>query len=164
MKVSPYKLAVLSLIIANIVWGAAFPIFKWSLNDVPPLTFAFLRLFFGGIVLLPFVLHRIKIKRADVLYLTLMSIVGVTIPIALLFLGLERTASLNAPIIFSSAPVVLLAISFFYLKEKVKERVIVGTVISLLGVFIVIFQPVLKEGFGGTSLLGNGLLFNLWNG
>ena len=157
MKISKYHLAILALIIANIIWGAAFPIFKWSLEDIGPFTFSFFRLFVGGLVLFPFVIHRLKIAREDVPYLITLSLVGVTLPITLLFFGLQLTASINAPIILSSGPVVLLLFSMLFLKEKIKQKVIFGTFISLTGVLMIIFQPLLQSGFSG-SILGNGLL------
>lgn len=154
MKISKVKLAILALIFANIIWGAGFPIYKWSLESIPPFTFVFFRLFVGGLVILPFVIHRLKISIKDLPYIITMSIIGVTIPITFLFLGLEKTTSLNGPIIASSGPILLILFSMFYLREKTKPKVIIGTVVSLLGIFAIIFQPLLTQGFDG-AILGN---------
>ena len=45
---------VLALIIANVIWGMASPIFKFSLTNIPPFTLAFTRFFFAGLIFLPF--------------------------------------------------------------------------------------------------------------
>ncbi|PIX68551.1 hypothetical protein COZ40_02690, partial [Candidatus Roizmanbacteria bacterium CG_4_10_14_3_um_filter_39_13] len=49
---------IVALIIANIIWGAACPIFKFALVNIPPFTIAFIRFFFAGIIFLPLVLFQ----------------------------------------------------------------------------------------------------------
>ena len=66
MKLSRTQLAIIALIVANIIWGAAAPIFKWTLQEVQPFTFTFLRFFFSALVLLPFTIHRLKINAEDI--------------------------------------------------------------------------------------------------
>lgn len=158
MRLSKYKLAILALIIANIIWGASFPIYKWSLENVPPYTFSFLRLFLGGLLILPLTLHKLTIKKEDIPQVLVLSFFGVTIPITSIFLGLQLSSSINAPIILSSGPIFLIIFAMAFLKEHPKKKVVLGTLVSLLGVFIVIFRPVFENGFG--SVVGN-LLFLL---
>ena len=43
--------AILALVIANIIWGAASPIFKYALTDIPPFTLAFIRFFYPWLLL-----------------------------------------------------------------------------------------------------------------
>lgn len=152
------KLAVIALIIANIIWGAAFPIYKWTLEVIPPFIFIFLRFFLGAIVLLPFILKDYKIRKEDLIMLLLLSFVGISLQIPLLFLGLQLSPSINAPIIISSGPIILIIASFLFLNEKIRRKVIAGTLISLFGVLLIILRPVLENGFSG-SILGNLLFF-----
>ena len=37
---------ILALIITNVIWGAASPIFKLALTNIPPFTLAFIRFFY----------------------------------------------------------------------------------------------------------------------
>lgn len=148
------RLPILFLIVANIIWGASFPIYKWALSDIPSLTFVFLRFYIGALVILPFVYKNLKVAREDWKDLFLLSLIGITITISLLILGLKLSSSINAPIILSAGPIVLIIGSFFYLKEKLKRKVVGGTLISLLGVLLIVLLPVFKEGLDG-SLLGN---------
>lgn len=159
MQFSKYKLAILALILANIIWGASFPIYKWSLENVPPYTFSFLRLFLGGLLILPLTLHKLTIKKQDIPQLLVLSFFGITIPITSIFLGLQLSTSINAPIILSSGPIILIIFAMAFLKEHPKKKVVLGTLVSLFGVFIVIFRPVFEAGFSG-SVVGN-LLFLL---
>ncbi len=148
------KLPILALIIANVIWGASFPIYKWALSDIPSLTFVFLRFYIGALILLPFVYKNLKVEREDWWDLFLMSFVGITISISLLILGLKLSSSINAPIIMSAGPVVLIIGSIFYLKERLKRKVVIGTFVSLIGVLSIVILPVFKEGLNG-SVLGN---------
>jgi drug/metabolite transporter (DMT)-like permease len=157
MRFSKHNLAIICLIIANLIWGAGSPIFKWSLENVQPFTLAFLRFFIGALILLPFTLHKLHIKKADWVKLTLLSLSGITFNIAFFFLGLQRTTSINAPIIASSAPVFILLCSIIFLKEKPGKKVIYGTVISLFGVVAIILQPLIERGLDA-SIFGNLLL------
>lgn len=141
------NLPIVALIISNIIWGAASPIFKYSLHNIPPFTLAFIRFFFASFILLPYYLrHRQKMHRKDYIYLILSAFFGITINISFFFLGLQKAPSINAPIIASSAPVFLFILSIFFLKEKPKTRVFAGMFISLIGVLIIILSPVFIDG------------------
>lgn len=153
-KLSKRKLAILALITANIIWGSSFPVYKWALTSVPPFTFVFLRFFLGAIIILPFTFRNLRIAREDISKLIAYSLCGISIAISFLFLGLRLSPSINAPIIYSAGPILLILFSIFYLKEKPKRRVLIGTSISLLGVLIVVIRPVLENGFN-LVILGN---------
>lgn len=159
MQSGKIRLAVLALILANIIWGASFPIYKWSLEVIPPFTFSFLRFFLGALIILPFVIKALGVERKDIPKLILVSIVSVTIQIPLLFFGLELSPSINAPIIISSGPIFLIIASVIFLKEKLNYKVLIGTLVSLLGVLAIILRPFLEDGFTQFGVLGNFLIF-----
>ncbi|MBI2032257.1 MAG: DMT family transporter [Candidatus Levybacteria bacterium] len=152
------RLAILALILANVIWGAAFPIYKWTLDIIPPFTFSFLRFFLGAFILLPFVWNRLNIEKQDILRLIFLSFVSVTVLIPLLLVGLTLTPSINAPIIVSSGPIFLIVASILFLKEKVRPKILLGTVISLAGVLLIILRPIIEAGFSG-GILGNLFIF-----
>jgi len=154
MRLSKRKLAILALITANIIWGASFPIYKWALSDVPPFTFVFLRFFLGALALLPFTYKNLKIAMEDIDKLILYSIFGITLAISFLFWGLKLAPSINAPVIFSSGPILLIIFAIFFLRENAKKKVITGTCISLLGILIIVIRPILENGFD-IAVLGN---------
>lgn len=157
MKLSKNQLAVLALIIANIIWGAAPPIFKWSLEDIQPFTLAFLRFSLAAVIIFPFVLKKLKIHSKDWPILIFLSMIGMTFNIAYYFVGLKLSSSINVPIISSAAPIFIIIGSAFFLHEKPKRKVIQGTLISLIGVLIIVLRPVFEKGVD-SSLIGN-LLF-----
>lgn len=137
---------VLALIITNIIWGGASPIFKFALENIPPFTLAFIRFFFAGLIFLPLAIlnwEKISFKRWFEIFLV--GFFGIVINISFFFLGLKRTESIYAPIIASSGPVFLYILSLIFLKEKPKLKVFSGMMISLIGVLLIIFSPIFLE-------------------
>lgn len=154
MKLSKHRQAILALILANIIWGAASPIFKWALTDIEPFTLAFLRFSLGALIIFPIVRRHLKIKKEDWKNLIVLSLSGVTVNISFFFLGLRLAPSINAPIIATSGPIFLLAGCLFFLKEKLKFKVVFGTALGFLGVALIILRPLFENGFN-MAVLGN---------
>jgi drug/metabolite transporter (DMT)-like permease len=94
MNLSKSQKAIVALIIANLIWGAAAPIFKWSLSNIQPFTLAFFRFFIATYLLAPFI-KTATIKKEHFLYLFLAAVSGVTLNISFFFLGLEYSSSVN---------------------------------------------------------------------
>jgi|SRR6185369_480475 len=158
MNLSKRHLALLALTAASIIWGAAIPIFKWSMQEIPPYTLAFLRFFLAAIFILPFVYKKIAIKKSDIVRMLFLGSIGITLHIALFFVGLQLTTSINVPIIIAATPIFLILGSVWFLHEKIKKKVVFGTILSLIGIIIIIIEPLLVSGPGG-SIAGNLLVF-----
>lgn len=153
-KLSLTQKAVFALIIANIIWGAAAPIFKWSLESTPPFTLAVLRFGIAALIILPFVYHNLKVKGKDLFSLFILSICGITINISFFFLGLTYTESINAPIIASSAPIFIIFFGAVFLKDKLRRKTIIGGLLGLAGVITIVVIPSIGKGVD-SSVLGN---------
>jgi drug/metabolite transporter (DMT)-like permease len=149
--------AVLALIVANIIWGAASPIFKFALQNIPPFSLAYLRFFIACCLVYPFVYKKLDIGVLKNIDVWIFSLTGITANILFFFLALQRTASINAPIIGSSGPVFILIFSFLFLHEPVTVRSVIGTITAFIGILVVVFQP-LWEGGLATEVVGNLLL------
>ena len=154
MRLSKHQLAVLSIILNTIIWSAAGPIFKWSLHDTPPFMLAFFRFFFATLIMLPFVYKKMAIKFEDFFKVLMLALVGITFNTTLFFFGLTLSPSINVPIIAATTPIMLIISAFIFLHEIPKSKVIVGTVISLIGVIIIIVRPIDNTTLFG-SILGN---------
>jgi drug/metabolite transporter (DMT)-like permease len=153
--------AILALIIANIIWGGASPIFKWSLTSIPPFALAILRFGLAGIILFPFVHQKIdSIKRQDYFKIILFSLSGVTVNISFFFWGLKLAPAINAAVLAATGPLILLLLGWFFLKEKVEKIETLGTLISFAGVLIIILSPILGNGYQAEpAIVGNLFLF-----
>lgn len=146
--------AILALVTANIIWGAASPIFKLALQNIPPFTLAFIRFLGAMLILFPFAITNLWIKREDWPKLLLLSFFGITLNITFFFWGLLLAPSINAPIISSAGPVFIYLFSIFFLREKNHPKVLLGTMVSLLGVLVIVIQPILNHGID-TQIIGN---------
>jgi len=154
VNLSKKQQAVIALIITNIIWGAAAPIFKWSLQNIHPFTLAFLRFAIASAILFPFAIREVNIERKDIPQIFLLSFFGITVNISFFFLALTRTASINAPIIGSAAPLFIILASVFFLKEKLKMRVLFGACMGFIGIFLIVARPIIESGFD-SSVVGN---------
>jgi len=154
MQLTKHQLGILAIILNTLIWSAAAPIFKWSLTEIHPYTLAFLRFFFATLLMFPFVYKNIRIKFEDFYKLFLLGVTGLTCNISLFFLGLSLTESINVPIITSTMPILLGISAYIFLHEVPKPKEIVGTIVSLLGVIIIVVRP--TDGLLlFTSILGN---------
>ena len=137
---------IIALVIANIIWGAGSPIFKLALTNIPPFLFGFSRFFFAALLILPFVLRdKSRIRGIDYRDLLIAGIFGVSLHIPMYFFGLQRTESINAPVIASAAPVFLFFLSIIFLKEKINLKVFYGMIISLIGVLVIVLAPLFRD-------------------
>ena len=151
---------VLALIITNVIWGAAAPIFKYSLDNIPPFTLGFLRFFFATLIFLPFVKPKEfnKLTRNHWMMILGGSFIGVFLHICFFLVGLTMAPSINIGLIGSTGPILLYFASVRFLKERANRKVLFGMFIGLLGTLFVIFSPVgtdaAKEIVAG-ELMGN---------
>ncbi|OGG20376.1 hypothetical protein A3D03_06030 [Candidatus Gottesmanbacteria bacterium RIFCSPHIGHO2_02_FULL_40_13] len=154
MFLKKHNQGILALIIANIIWGAASPIFKWSLQNITPFTLAYWRFAVAALLLFPFCWNHLNFAKKDLPKFILLALSGVFFNITFFFFGLKYAPSVNAPVISSSAPIFLYLFAIFILHEKAKLKILLGTLISFLGVFVIVIQPLLN-GQGMQLILGN---------
>lgn len=154
-KSNSHQLAILALIVANIIWGASSPIFKWALQNVPLFTLAFLRFFFASLILSIFTIPQaVKIKRSDFFPFFTLGIL-MFLHISAYFLGLKYAPSINAPIIASAGPIFMILLSIRILHEHPRHKVISGTALSLIGVMVIIFRSIYEIKFAFGEVAGN---------
>lgn len=134
---------ILALIIANIIWGGASPIFKFALKNIPPFTSAFIRFFTASFLFMPFLKKYWpkKFLKKQWLEIFLVGFFGIFINVSFFFLGVRKTESINVPIIASAGPVFLYFFSIIFLRERPRFKVLFGMIISFLGVLIIVFSP-----------------------
>lgn len=137
--------AVFALIIANVIWGAAPPIFKFAYENIPPFTLGFLRFAIAMVVIIPF-LKKSHIAPVSTRQWLLMfgGAIFIALHLGLFFLGLQKTQSINTSIIGTVGPVFLYFASVQFLHEKKNGKILIGMVIALIGSVVVIVSPLLR--------------------
>lgn len=127
--------------------GISIPILKLTLTQIPMFTLLFIRFFVAGLVFLPFALRHWKpLSRRDLLLISGVAILGITLHLIAIFLALPKTSSINVSLLFSAGPVVLYFLSVKFLKEKPNARILGGMMIALVGVLFIIVFPLLGSG------------------
>jgi len=125
-----------------------------------------LRFLINAIVISPILLFYLKshpIKVADLPRLFLLTLLGTTATLSLIFLGLDRTTALDATLIIATAPLfIVIGGSLVCIKgviclhERITRLEKIGLVVALAGVGIAVIQPLLEQGaFAWENLAGN---------
>ena len=137
-KVLPYAL----LVIAAMIWGGNFVIGRAISDEVPPLTLAFLRWAVAVAIFLPFTYKEIiankHIIKKSWKSLFLMGLTGVAAFNTLVYIGLHYTTSINASLINTITPLIIIVLSYFLLKEQIIYNQLLGLVLSISGVLLVL--------------------------
>ena len=96
-----------------------------------------------------------KIEKKDFLKILLASILGMCINMLAFFRGLELSTPINSGIIITLSPVLVLILSYFFLKEKVTLKKIIGILIGFSGAVFLILNSS-KTGINAPNIpLGN---------
>lgn len=159
MKLSKHQKAIIAVTLCTIIWNAAAPLFKWSMQTTPPFTLLFFRFLIATLLMLPFVWKRLDIKFADFYKIFFLSVTGISINIGLVYFGLSLSPSINAPIIASTMPIFLIIGSIIFLKEFPKSKTVLGMFVSIIGVAVIIFRPV--DHLSLSSLITGNIYFIL---
>lgn len=127
-------------------------------NKIGPSAFIFLRIVGAGIlfwVIKSFI--KEKINKKDIPLLILCGFLGVASNQLLFFHGLNLTSPIDASIIITAIPIVVLIFSAILLKEKITTNKIIGIGIGAVGAILLVWYGNKVEGT--SSLLGNVLIF-----
>lgn len=138
MKFPPQAL----LILATLLWGGNFVIGRAVTGDIPPITLAFLRWCVAFIVFLPIAYPYLKKDwqklKAHWPIVCVLALTGVACFNTLVYIGVHYTTSINASLMNSSTPIIIYILSFIFLKERLSNYQIFGTLLSLIGVLFII--------------------------
>jgi len=149
----------LALFGANLIYGANFLIAKGVMpNKIGPSAFVFLRIIGAGLLFwfIKFFIKE-KVDTKDFLLFIICGLLGVSANMLLFFHGLSLTSPIDASIIMTSTPVIVLILSALILKEKITTNKYIGIFIGAIGAFLLIWFG--KKSGGTSSFLGNLFVF-----
>jgi drug/metabolite transporter (DMT)-like permease len=151
----------LAIIGANIIWGLNYVIAKGIMPDfLLPRAIIFLRIVGTGLLfwILHFFLPPEKVEKTDLLKMAFCSVFGVAINQILFFEGLNLTTPINAAIIITVTPILILIFSHFILKEKITNIKVLGIMLGAAGALMIILSTGAGD-FRFNTLLGNFMIF-----
>ncbi len=137
-----YRAPCLLLTLAVFFWAVNSIVGRYMRLSVPPIGLAFWRWAGASLLLLPFALSHLRrdfdrLRRHLGLLLAL-SLTGVAMFNTLLYTGLQTTTAINAFLIQSLMPVLIMLLSFFLFRERISMLQGIGVLLSLAGVTTVI--------------------------
>ncbi len=136
--VSPYLLLVLSAVFfsTNIIIGRAVH------EDVPPVALSIWRWIAASLIFLPFgfgaVRRQWRLALSRWKPFLAMAVSGILFGNTLLYIGLQYTTALNAGIVALSRPVLIVLLSWIFLRTAPSRRQIVGMAVAMVGVTAII--------------------------
>ena len=143
--VSPYLL----LTLTPFFWSCNWIIGRGLHEDVPPLAMTFYRWLFAILILAPFALPHVvrdwpQIRR-NAKALVPLGIVGIGSHNALAYIGLNYTTATNGVILNSFIPIMIVTLSFVFLRERLTRLQALGVAISLGGVATILSHGSWRE-------------------
>lgn len=149
-------------LIAVFFWASTYAATKIGLEQIPPLTMAFLRSVIAMVFLLIIVLIR---QEAKMLYLIFKNnlffcfftgLTGVFLLNLFQNYSMERTSSSLASVLINVNPILILIFAIFFLQEKINKNKIIGIIIGFIGmIFIVLVGQKIIGIFTSRVFIGN---------
>lgn len=134
--------AFILLVTATALWGGNFVIGRGFVDTLPPFALALFRWIVAFFVLLPFGWKELKNNRSlwkeHRIAIFFMALTGIAMFNTLVYIAVHYTTSINASLINSSTPIMIMILSFLFLREKLSWQQISGIILSLIGVLWII--------------------------
>ena len=121
------------------VWGSTWLVIKIGLRDLPPLTFAGIRMGLACLLLVPFALTaQWSLSRREAFFVAIAGLLQIGLSYALLFIATQWIASGLAAILFASFPIWVALFAHYLLPdEPLTVRAITAAVLGLAGVVVI---------------------------
>lgn len=136
------------LVFLSVLWGGAFFFAGAAVQDVPPLTVVFARVFLAALILLPlFVAHGHRLPRGWAAWwpFFVMGMLNNVLPFSLLFFGQTQVTVGLASIINAMTPLFTVLVMAGFGVERLTACRVIGVVLGVVGV------AVLRGGDGGDT-------------
>ncbi len=150
-----------ALFTVALIYGANYTIAKLVLDPgyLAPLPFIVVRIL--GATALFWLFHalfiRERLHRSDALRVALCAVFGVVLNMLLFFSGLKRTTPINASLLMTIVPIVVLLFSALLLAERITPRKVFGILLGAAGAILIItYQR--EVSFDSQQLWGNVLV------
>jgi len=133
--------AYLWLTFCVIAWGSNFVFGKILVQDFSSALLTSLRLFFIVIFLAGLALYKGNVERLnkkDILPILSLGVIGVFINQLTFFIGLQTADPTTSALIIATAPILTGFLAAIFLKEKLTVRMLIGSVIAIIGIAFVV--------------------------
>ncbi len=148
-------------LISALIWGWAFISTKVLVEHLSSGVQVFVRYFIAFIFL--FILLKLKesktrLKKEDILLMTVTGILGISLCYFLATIALRTITPTTSGIINGTIPILTVLGEVIFFRKKISRKSTLGVFLSVLGVYIIVTGGVRREHFGGLSV-GHILMF-----
>ncbi len=147
MKIANLKEKLL-LISVSFVWGCSYPLSKMAFDYMGTLTMISLRFLIGSIVVAIYFHKKMKFVSKSTLKNGIL--LGLLLFSAIIFAtyGVEYTTASNAGFLSCLYIIFIPSISFFLYKKKLNKKEIIGSLVALVGIFLLTITENLSIHYG----------------
>ena len=135
---SPY----LFLTFPPLFWASNWIVGRGLHSDIPPMAMTFFRWLFAIAILAPFAWPHLRrdwpVIRANWKTMLALGAIGVGTHNGLAYLGLNYTTATNGVILNSFIPIMIITISWIFLRERLAPAQVAGVLVSLAGVLTIL--------------------------
>ena len=130
------------LILATLFWSGNFVVSRGMHAEIPPLSLSFWRWVVALAILCLFALRHLFLQhhlvRRHLRYIVIQGLLGVAGFNTLIYLAMQSTTAINAVLINSCIPVLIVVCSWVMYREVMTLRQYFGVAVSLCGVILII--------------------------
>ena len=133
------------LTLSSFFWSGNFFTGKLAFNnELNPFKLSFFRWVLAFVILIPFtfkdILRNFNIFKENILLILILSLLGVTIFNSFTYISLQTTLVINASLMTSITPLLIIGFSWLIFKAKTNFFQFLGIFLSLLGVFNIVLK------------------------
>jgi drug/metabolite transporter (DMT)-like permease len=134
---------------ATAIWSGNFIIARGLSESIPPISLAFWRWVVAVVVFLPFALKPLlaewHILKENILYLSVTSLLGITIFNTLIYFAGHTTTAVNLSLISITFPVFIIILSRIFFGERITVNKGIGIILVATGVVLLITKGTLSR-------------------
>ncbi|MFO8084531.1 MAG: DMT family transporter [Desulfobacterales bacterium] len=137
-------MAYIFLILSTLFWSGNFVLSRGIAEIIPPVALGYFRWITAFLILLPFTYRLLKKEKQLIIkhirYLLALAFLGVATFNTLIYKAMHFTTAINAVLVTSFIPVLILIISLIIYKEKPTGIQLVGILVSIFGIAMIILK------------------------
>ncbi|HEY4549288.1 MAG TPA: DMT family transporter [Bacillus sp. (in: firmicutes)] len=129
------------LTICVMVWGSNFVFGKILVQDFSPALLTMLRLLFIVLFLIglsSYKKHFKRVNKSDLLAVFFLGVIGVFINQWSFFVGLQTADPTTSALILATTPILTSILAAIFLKEKLTIRMLMGSIVAIIGIYFVV--------------------------
>ena len=149
------------LVLIVMIWGTNFAVVKQTLSEMLPLTFNALRFSLASILLvlvLSISEGGFLLDKKDLKGILILGLIGHTLYQYLFINGIARTTASLSALMMATCPVFVALLSLMIEKKMPSWKVLVGALLSLMGVFLLVYGFHPNLGSAEEHVLGAALV------